>query len=109
MSGILVSSCASDTVLPEPEGSAVTVVYVSADADSGNANGTINEPFSTIEEARDYLRTKNIGRNNHGIIYLRAGSYHISDNIPLYFIKTIIRTRYVGSDEDAGRNGCGLL
>lgn len=99
MSGILVSSCASDTVLPELEGSAVTVVYVSADADSGNANGTINEPFSTIEEARDYLRTKNIGRNNHGIIYLRAGSYHISDSISFTAEDSFVTLAAYGGEE----------
>lgn len=81
MSAILTSSCAANPALTEPEKETATIVYVSADADSVGASGGIDAPFSTIEEARDYLRTKDIGKNNHGIIYLRAGSYHISDSI----------------------------
>lgn len=81
VSAMLTSSCAPGAASSEPENDAVTIVYVSADADSVGASGKINSPFSTIEEARDYLRTKNIGKNNHGIIYLRAGSYHIADSI----------------------------
>ncbi len=31
-------------------------------------------PFSTVEAARDYLRTKDIGKDSRGIIYLREGT-----------------------------------
>lgn len=58
-----------------------SIVYVSANSGKKNAAGTIDDPFSTIEDARDYLRTGKIDKNNRGIIYLREGIYHITDSI----------------------------
>ncbi len=81
MLAVFTSSCTSGAISSEPEEEAVTIAYVSADADGAVATGGINAPFSTVEDARDYLRAKNIGKNNRGIIYLMAGSYHISDSI----------------------------
>ena len=40
-------------------------------------------PFSTVEAARDYLRTKDIGKDSRGIIYLREGTYHVTNSISL--------------------------
>ena len=59
------------------------IVYVSPNGNAENADGTIDDPFSTVEAARDYLRTKDIGKDSRGIIYLREGTYHVTNSISL--------------------------
>lgn len=96
MSGILFSSCTPNT---EPDRNTVTAAYVSAEADGSSATGTFNSPFSTIEAARDYLRTKNIDKNNRGIIYLRGGSYHITDSIAFTAEDSFVTLAAYGGEE----------
>lgn len=55
------------------------VVYVDADGKE-NASGSIGDPFSSIEAARDYLR-KSADSTSRKIIYIREGVYKLSDSI----------------------------
>lgn len=57
------------------------VVYVSGDGREG-ATGTKEDPFATIEEARDYLRTQNLDESNRGTVYIRQGVYYVTEDNP---------------------------
>ena len=70
-------------VLPELD-SAVrreNIVYVSAEGREG-ASGTLEDPFPTILQARDYLREKNLSAENRGIVYIRKGIYYVDSSDP---------------------------
>lgn len=56
-------------------------VYVSLDG-KADASGTIDDPFATIEQARDYLRTLDINEENPGTIYVRGGVYRATADNP---------------------------
>lgn len=59
------------------------VVYVSPYG-RDDAQGTMADPFNSIEVARDYIREKgSVTENNRGIVYLREGVYHINKSIAL--------------------------
>lgn len=58
-----------------------TVVYVSLEGKEG-ASGTVSDPFATIEEARDYLRTQDLDYYNRGIVYIREGVYAVTNDNP---------------------------
>lgn len=56
------------------------IVYVSKDGREG-AVGTIDDPFSTIREARDYLEGKT-SASARGSVYIRGGTYFVNKNDP---------------------------
>jgi len=57
------------------------IVYVSKDGRIG-ASGTINDPFPTIDMARDALKGKT-SASAPGIVYIREGTYKLTDSISL--------------------------
>lgn len=68
-----------DTVSAKVDAEAI--VYVSADGKE-NGTGTKEDPFATIEEARDYLRTRNLDENNRGLVYVMEGTYYVNSENP---------------------------
>lgn len=56
-------------------------VFVSTDGRE-DAKGTEDDPFATVIQARDYLRTKDIDENNRGMVYIREGVYNVSAKEP---------------------------
>lgn len=59
------------------------VVYVSVNSGNEHASGSIDDPFKSIEAARDYMRTLQLDADNRGIIYIRGGVYSVSDSFEL--------------------------
>lgn len=70
-------------------------LYVSPIAPKGG-KGTIQSPFSTIEEAKQAIRKLNKKMNGDITVYLRDGVYYLSS--PLIF-----------SEEDSGMNGFRIV
>ncbi|WP_054835096.1 hypothetical protein [Methanobrevibacter arboriphilus] len=71
--------------------------YVSADAQSGGGNGSIDNPFNNIQEAID----------KGGSIFVKNGTYSVYDDSGYEITKSV---RIVGEDRDsviidAGNNG----
>lgn len=58
----------------------MTTYYVSTTGDDRNP-GTESSPFRTIAKARDVVRTKNSNMSGDIIVYLRGGTYTVSDTI----------------------------
>jgi len=58
-------------------------VYVSISGKSMGADGSLDNPFPSIEDARDYLRTKDLDAKNRGLIYLCGGRYRVVESIKL--------------------------
>lgn len=56
-------------------------VYVSLDGKE-DAKGTIDDPFATIEQARDYVRTLDVSETNPATIYVRGGVYRATADNP---------------------------
>ena len=76
-------------------------VYVSADADAKTADGTVNNPFATIEAARDYVRTLDKTKYSGITVRVNAGEYFVAKTIE--FTKADSGTkncpiRYIGED-----------
>ncbi len=59
--------------------SAENVVYVATDGRE-HADGTIDDPFSSIQEASDSLAGKT-GPEEPGIVFIREGSYRLQESI----------------------------
>lgn len=57
------------------------VVFVSTEGNK-NATGSIDDPFATIQQARDYLRGLDINAENPATIYLRGGVYKATAENP---------------------------
>lgn len=57
------------------------IVYVATDG-KADADGSINDPFATIEQARNYLRTLDISESNPGTILVRGGVYRTTADNP---------------------------
>lgn len=55
---------------------ALVEVFVSAEG-TDKANGTKENPFKTIEQARDYLRTQELDSAHRAVVYLREGTYYV--------------------------------
>jgi len=63
-----------------------TILYVSVNDGRIGAKGTIDDPFKTVEEARNYIREvkKQQGDNFGGAtVYLREGLYQIDESLKL--------------------------
>lgn len=58
-------------------------VFVSADAAADIADGSIDRPFRSIEQARDHIRTMKRNKGQRASIFLREGIYHIDKPIKL--------------------------
>lgn len=63
--------------LKSTQADAAVIVFVATDG-KADASGTIDDPFATIEQARDYLRTKDIDALTPAAIYVRGGVYQSS-------------------------------
>lgn len=57
------------------------IVFVALDGNE-DAAGTIEDPFATIEQARDYLRTLTVDAENPATIYVRGGVYKAAADNP---------------------------
>jgi hypothetical protein len=66
--------------LGRPVSAQQAVFYVSPDGDDENS-GTISEPFQTIAKARDAVDAINGDMSGDIIVYLRGGTYYLSDTI----------------------------
>lgn len=58
------------------------IVYVSTEGKEG-AQGSFEDPFRTIQEARDYLKGKDLEEGNRGIVYIRKGVYYVDSSDPV--------------------------
>ncbi len=54
-----------------------TFIYVTPNKEQGHADGSIQHPYTSLEAARDAIRTINRPRNNIITIRLRAGTYQL--------------------------------
>lgn len=87
------------TVTPDTEtpfrdivaGSAAINVYVDVNA-ATNGGGSLNDPFNSIEAARDYVRKINEDMSQNIVVNLMSGTYMVEETILL-------------TDEDSGSNG----
>jgi hypothetical protein len=76
---------------PPPLPDDVFALYVSPDGDDADP-GTREEPFATVERARDVLRGRNGQMDENVIVYLRGGTYPRTDP-------------FVLESQDSGTNG----
>ena len=61
-----------------------TEIYVSDDGKSFNADGSINNPYPTIEKALKQVERMTLAQKQKGvIIYLRGGNYKIKDVVEI--------------------------
>ena len=79
--------------LPETD---ISNVYVSVDANSSIADGTRARPFSTIEDARDYVRTLIPDQQSDITVNILPGMYNVSDTI-------------IFDERDSGKNGYSVI
>ncbi|MBF8191555.1 right-handed parallel beta-helix repeat-containing protein [Nonomuraea sp. K274] len=77
----LVVALLATTATPATATTEKTVVYVSPDGREG-ATGTLEDPFATIEGARDALAGRTSERSP-GVVYLREGVYQTSKTVEL--------------------------
>src|SRR3989339_1079560 len=84
---VLVLGCG----LMGPEAIGAVDVYVSPSGNDGN-NGTVQQPFRTIEKARDVVRGMNQSMTENIRVILRGGEYRLT-------------SRIVFEPKDSGTNG----
>jgi hypothetical protein len=89
MAGLL--CLCSVVVLKSAIASSQTTFYVSPDGNDENP-GSIGAPFKTVSAARDAVRLINSSMSGDIVVYLRGGTYHVSETITF-------------GTEDGGRNG----
>jgi len=71
---------------------AETDVYVSPDGSDATGDGTIENPYRTLEKARDMARTRLPDMDSNITVYLRGGNYYLSRAVTF-------------TEEDSGKNG----
>ncbi|WP_010243045.1 carbohydrate-binding protein [Acetivibrio cellulolyticus] len=77
----MISLFATDTLfIPTVEAATQATYYVSPTGSDSNP-GTLNEPFKTITKARDVVRTINSDMTGDICVFLRGGTYNITDTI----------------------------
>lgn len=60
-------------------------VYVSVNGKEDVA-GTKEDPFGSLEAARDFLRKKDLNSDNRGMVYLMEGTYYVESENPTLFL-----------------------
>ena len=70
--------------------------YVDPDLGSDRNSGSLAEPFQTIEQARDAVRTINASMSGDIIVYLRGGIYSLTETLEL-------------DEQDSGTNGYRVI
>lgn len=55
--------------------------YVSLEG-KADAQGTKEDPFATVEQARDFMRKQSLDETNRGIVYIREGVYQVTKETP---------------------------
>ncbi len=78
--------------LPSEANANVQATYYVSPAGSDSNPGTIEQPFATLHKARDIVRTINSNMTGDIIVYLRGGTYHLTDTV-------------IFSELDSGSNG----
>jgi hypothetical protein len=77
----VVASCATVAPITAPSVSAAeTALYVAPNGDD-TSDGSITAPFRTLQHARDVVRTMNSGMTGDITVYLRGGTYPVSDTV----------------------------
>ncbi|MGG1516537.1 dockerin type I domain-containing protein [Paenibacillus oryzisoli] len=72
-----------------------TDLYVATDGDDANL-GTEEQPFATIQGARDYIRTINSDMTGDIVVHVKKGDYYVDDSV-------------VFNEMDSGTNGYYIL
>ncbi|MBO9605943.1 MAG: right-handed parallel beta-helix repeat-containing protein [Paenibacillaceae bacterium] len=85
-------------VSPNRAAAADTNFYVATTGSDTTGNGTIGNPWATIQKARDYIRTNglNVGMTGNIIVNVKAGTYYVSSTIAF-------------TDADSGSNGFSVI
>lgn len=73
-------SAINPILLPKVMAETQVTYYVSPTGSDSNP-GTISEPFQTVTKARDVVRTINSNMTGDIYVYLRGGTYNITDTI----------------------------
>jgi hypothetical protein len=71
-------------------------IYVANTGNDTTGDGSLSNPFATIERARDEVRTINQNMTGNIYVYLRGGNYRISNTITL-------------GQNDSGTNGFNII
>ncbi|WP_426322022.1 OmpL47-type beta-barrel domain-containing protein [Microbacterium sp. E-13] len=74
------SGVAAAPITAQSASAADTALYVAPNGDD-SADGSIGAPFRTIEHARDVVRTMNSGMTGDITVFLRGGTYPVSDTV----------------------------
>ena len=69
-----------------------TIIYVNSEADSSVANGSIDAPFSSIAQAKEYIRTINTKMTSDITVEIAGGRYYLDDTLKFNHL-------------DSGKNG----
>ena len=77
----LTGSCLAITNLKKIQAAEKIEVFVALDG-RADAEGSMEDPFATITQARDYLRTCGISEEKKATVYIREGIYNISAEEP---------------------------
>lgn len=72
------STVFADSIDSEGNVNNAETVYVSLEG-SKDGDGSIDNPFKTLQQARDYLRAKSLDADNRGLVYIRGGVYQLGE------------------------------
>ena len=78
---MLVSAFPTNSILLKPVAAKIQATYYVSPTGSDDNSGTLEEPFRTIEKARDVVRTVNKDMTGDIYVYLRGGNYSITSTI----------------------------
>ncbi|MEP7337905.1 MAG: hypothetical protein ABI977_09185, partial [Acidobacteriota bacterium] len=72
--------------------------FISSDGNDSTGNGSLANPWNTVQKARDFIRENHLNTNMTGniLVYVRAGKYYVSSTIEF-------------SDADSGSNGFSVI
>lgn len=78
------------------EAATQTTIYISPTGSDTGGNGSIDNPYATLQKARDVVRTMNSNMTGDIIVYLRGGTYTLSSPLAL-------------NESDSGTNGYNVI
>lgn len=90
-------------------------LYVDPENGSDSNPGTEEQPFRTIEKARDSLRGLTAGMDHDVTVYLRGGEYSYADRYTTEpagsasFPYTVRRSELILDERDSGKNGFDVV
>lgn len=83
-------------ITPNSVHAATQVEYYISETGSDSNPGTLTQPFGSIQKARDVIRTINSNMTGDIIVYLRGGTYYLTDTLTF-------------NESDSGTNGYKVI